>query len=100
MILLGALSALLIASLLAAATCAWLLAGRAVRWPLGPRRGLSPEAALRRHPASQARFLDPAGLFPLDDDDVPAQRPVGPDDDPEFMSALDRLIHGDDYDGR
>jgi hypothetical protein len=100
MMLLGALSALLIASLLAAAVCAWLLAGRAAWWsPPPPRHGMSAEAALRRHPAGRARQLDPAGLISPDADTSPAlRRPAGPDDDPDFIRALERLIRGDNYD--
>jgi hypothetical protein len=29
----------------------------------------------------------------------PPQRPAGPDDDPEFISALERLIRGEDPGG-
>lgn len=96
MMLLGALSALLIAALLAAATCAWLLAGRAFLRPRRPPRpGLGAQAALRRHPAGRgrARHPDPGDL--AGDDPVTApQHPTGPDDDPEFISALERLIRG------
>jgi hypothetical protein len=106
MMLVGALFALLIASLLAAVVCAWLLTGRPARWsPPGGRRGLSAEAALRRHPASRARRLEFPELFgpdpdvPGTDPPQPPARAVGPDDDPQFLSALDRLIHGDNHDG-
>lgn len=100
MMLLGALSALLIAALLAAATCAWLLTGRALWRPRHPPHGgFDAQAALRRHPAGRSRsesehaapaaFGTPGGL-------PEANRPTGPDDDPEFISALERLIRGDD----
>jgi hypothetical protein len=100
MMLLGALSALLIAALLAAATCAWLLTGRALWRPRQPPHGgFDAQAALRRHPAGRSRtetehggpgVFGPAGALPE------ASRPTGPDDDPEFISALERLIRGDE----
>jgi hypothetical protein len=52
----------------------------------GQDRGtpMTADAALARHPASQARRpAEPAQI-----------RPVGPDDDPEFLRKLDRLISG------
>jgi hypothetical protein len=98
MMLLGALSALLIAALLAAATCAWLLTGRALWRPRQPPYGgFDAQAALRRHPAGRSRTehgdfaaFGPPGFLPG------AGRPTGPDDDPEFISALERLIRGDE----
>jgi len=42
--------------------------------------------ALARHPAGRARVAD-------------AVRPRGPDDDPEFLRALDRAIHGNSQAG-
>jgi hypothetical protein len=94
MMLLGALSALLIAALAAAVICAWLLAGRALWRPRQvPPPGLDAQAALRRHPSARARaeqpgLAPPAGSFPA------PSRPTGPDDDPEFIRALERLIRG------
>jgi hypothetical protein len=96
MMLLGALSALLIAALLAAASCAWLLAGQALWRSRRPRRrGLGAQSALWRHPAGRAmqERADPGppapeGIGPH------APRPAGPDDDPDFISALERLIRG------
>jgi hypothetical protein len=96
MMLLGALSALLIAALLAAIICAWLLAGHTLwRSRQLPPAGFDAQAALRRHPSGRARagqagFGGPPGGWDLP---VPG-RPTGPDDDPEFIRALERLIHG------
>lgn len=95
MMLLGALSALLIAALLAAAAYAWLLAGRALWRPRqASRRGLDAEAAFRRHPAARGRMTGPAGPAAAGPPGDRGTRPVGPDDDPEFLSALDWYIHG------
>jgi hypothetical protein len=85
---------------------AWLMLGRPggrlalirrdAAWQARP----GPAAALRRHPAGRATDLsyglDPdaaAGAWPW------AARPVGPDDDAEFLLALERQIReaGDDY---
>jgi hypothetical protein len=94
MVLLGAVSALLIVALLAAARHAW---------PGAPRRGLrsarrpgpGAEAALRRHPAGRGRH---AAMVPGELAGPPSSQwppPAGPDDDPEFIDALGRLIRGD-----
>jgi hypothetical protein len=109
MVLLGAVSALLIVALLAVARRAWRGAGQrfGFRPPARPGRhprrrtrpaarpGPGADAALRRHPAGRGRHAamvpgEPAGA-------PPAQwsAPVGPDDDPEFIDALERLIRGD-----
>ena len=85
MMLLGAVSTLVIALLMAATLGMLLLTGRVWRrtrpsWP--PRR---PDAddALRRHPAGRARHE--AGYSgPV----------IGPDDDPEFINALEWLVRG------
>lgn len=94
---LGALAALLIAALLAAATYAWLLAG-GVLWPrqVG-RRGQDVQAAFRRHPAARTRGVEYVERpRPVPGTCTPhGRRPVGPDDDPEFISALGRMIRGD-----
>jgi len=68
---------------------AWLLLGRPLA---GPTRFTEP-LPLRRnsfrpdgsHPAALARSRHPAGR---------RARPIGPDDDPGFLLALDRLIRG------
>ena len=72
---------------------AWVIARRAARprrWPgrmEGSRTGAgnpvvwTPDAGLRRHPASQRQ-------------DRAARVPIGPDDDDEFLLILDRLISG------
>jgi hypothetical protein len=99
MMLLGALSALLIAALLSAATCAWLLAGQAMwRRRHRPPSGLDAQAALRRHPAGRSR-AEGAGPEPqIQLASPPGAEPAGPDDDPDFISALERLIHGGEAD--
>jgi hypothetical protein len=94
---LGALAALLLAALLAAATYAWLLAGGVFWRPrqVG-RRGQDVQAAFRRHPAARSRdteYFEPAR--PAAREGAPhARRPLGPDDDPEFINALARMIRG------
>jgi hypothetical protein len=76
---------------------AWLLVGRPRRPHLRHRYGrygdgFGPAEALLRHPAAQAAggYVDaanwPAGLG--------APRPLGPDDDPDFLEELNRRIHG------
>lgn len=96
MMLLGALAALLIAALLAAASCGWLLAGQAFwRARRVPRSSLDAQTALRRHPASQAREERASPTATAAAAVTPRQRPAGPDDDPEFIRALERLIRGD-----
>jgi hypothetical protein len=99
MVLLGVLSALLIAGLLVGGMWVWWLAGRALpRHPSGHRRDT--QAALRRHPAGRERWPEPDGLRPLGRPDGPGLRqPTGPEDDPEFISALERLIRGEDPGG-
>jgi hypothetical protein len=99
MVLLGAvaMSALLIMMLLAAARYAWRAAGNRRRrqraaFGLRPRPGA--DAALRRHPAGRGRHVT---LVPGDAGTLSSQwpAPAGPDDDPEFIDALERLIRGD-----
>jgi hypothetical protein len=110
MVLLGAVSALLIVALLAVARRAWRGAGHlglAFRPPAQPGRhprrrtrpaarpGPDADAALRRHPAGRGRH---AAMVPGELADAPPAQwpaPVGPDDDPEFIDALERLIRGD-----
>jgi|SRR5215472_9256383 len=104
MVLLGtvAVSALLTAVLLIAARLAWR-AGSHPRRRMRPafRSGPGADDALRRHPAGRGRHAavvssDPAGAL---SSRWPA--PTGPDDDPEFIDALERLIRGggDTYPG-
>ena len=98
MVLLGVLSALLIAGLLVGGMLVWL-AGRT--FPRHPSRdGRSAQAAIRRHPAGRERWLEPDGLRVLGQPDGRgSEAPTGPDDDPEFISALERLIRGEDPGG-
>ena len=86
---------------------AWLLFGRPSATPARSRRrggrgrrrdltGLDAEAALRRHPAGRARYVQPDdGGWPDEagrSHAVPYARIVGPDDDPEFLRYLDQVI--------
>jgi hypothetical protein len=77
---------------------AWLVVGRPRRpsfrhrmgvYPVG---GFGPADAYRRHPAAQAAasYADSAGGVAF----LAARRPVGPDDDPDFLLELDRRIRG------
>jgi hypothetical protein len=94
----AAVSALLTIALFAAARYAWRVASSARRRPrpaLRGRPGPDAGAALRRHPAGHGQRAslvpgDPAGPLSAQ---WPA--PAGPDDDPEFIDALERLIRGD-----
>jgi hypothetical protein len=101
MMLLGVLSALLIAGLLVGGMWVWWLAGRALPRPgRPPRHRRDTQAALRRHPAGRERWQEPDGLHVLTRPDEPGPgQPTGPDDDPEFISALERLIRGEDPGG-
>jgi|ERR1022692_500400 hypothetical protein len=94
--------ALLITVLPIAGAIAWLLAGRpdpSWRAPMMPQHlaGLprvGPQEAIRRHPAGRAMELGPDGQ-PPDSWDYPATgtfRPIGPDDDPEFLYQLERRL--------
>lgn len=80
---------------------AWLAAGRPDRRgrPLLPRHlegasSFGPQDALRRHPAT--RSMDPGIEVWPSPEELPASevgyRPVGPDDDPEFLEELARRI--------
>lgn len=75
---------------------AWLVAGRPQRlltlhrsnpYPAG---GYGPAESLHRHPAAQAAsgYVEPGGSIGF----LTTPRPVGPDDDPDFLLELDRLI--------
>ena len=92
MVLLGAVSTLVIAVLMAVTLGTLLLTGRMWRRARPPRRpGPAADDALRRHPAGRARHGVPEG---------PGYPPtvMGPDDDPEFINSLGWLIRGDDPD--
>ncbi len=75
---------------------AWLIVGRPQRpgflhrsspYPAG---GFGPQEALRRHPAAQAAgsYSEPMGGVAF----FAAPRPLGPDDDPDFLLELERRI--------
>jgi len=103
MMLLGALSALLIAALVAAVVFAWLLGGGALRHSRRPpRHGPDAEAAFRRHPAGRSRRAGPYDQLAIGQADTSPDlgKPAGPDDDPDFISELERLIRGDGEDDR
>jgi hypothetical protein len=69
-------------------------------WPFGQPYdpvAMDAEAALRRHPAGRARQDWIVEVVQGDvgeeaDDESPSPQPVGPDDDPEFLLYLDRVI--------
>jgi hypothetical protein len=93
MVLLGAYSALLVVALVLGATLAWLVAGRALRQPRQVAAdGLDAQDALRRHPAGRARWEDQPGRGGRTG--AARFRPVGPDDDQEFIDLLGRQIRG------
>jgi hypothetical protein len=79
---------------------AWLLAGRPNRrWdaPLMYRhltssRGLRQQEAFRRHPAGREPESASGPFMGLTES--PDRRPIGPDDDPEFLLELARRIRG------
>jgi hypothetical protein len=105
MVLLGtvAVSALLTAMLLIAARRAWRSASYPRRRSRAAwrkprtifRPGLDADAALRRHPAGRGRHATAVVHGELTGS-LAAQPPVGPDDDPDFIDALERLIRGGD----
>ena len=85
-------------------TAVVFITARAIWWAFRhPRRrlratfrpGPDAESALRRHPAGRGRRV--SGATPSDVGSLSAQfaPPLGPDDDPEFIDALERLIRGD-----
>jgi hypothetical protein len=91
MVLLGVVSTLVIAVLMAATLGALLLTGRAWRRRRPPGQpGLAADDALRRHPAGRARHSGTAEGNP--------GLAIGPDDDPEFISSLEWLIRGGEAD--
>ncbi len=75
---------------------AWLVAGRPRRLLVRrrynpyPAGGFGPAEALHRHPAARAAggYAEPPGSVGF----LTAPRPLGPDDDPEFLLELDRRI--------
>jgi hypothetical protein len=78
---------------------AWLLVGRPRRISLlrpgrSSRVTIGPAEAFRRHPAgrSMGLDLDDDPLYGIDRRQPPPPRPLGPDDDPEFLLELDRRI--------
>ena len=90
MVLLGAVSTLVIAVLMAATLGALLVTGRAWRRRRAPGQpGPAADDALRRHPAGRARHETEEG------NPGPV---VGPDDDPEFINSLEWLIRGGEPD--
>jgi hypothetical protein len=82
--------------LLLGAFFALLTVGSLVRRTRRPRHlarptGPAAEAAFRRHPAGRALTADTEPA-PQPGASRASVRPCGPDDDPEFLSELDRLI--------
>lgn len=81
---------------------AWLVAGRPRRLALHrstpyPPGSFDRAESLYRHPAAQAAggFTESAGPIGY----LTGRRPLGPDDDPEFLLELDRRIRGGRGDG-
>src|SRR6266702_6514754 len=99
--------ALLITVLPVIGAIAWLLAGRPDRsWRIAmPQRlagmpRLGPQEAIRRHPAGRAMGSGADGAQPWDCPAVGHRRPIGPDDDPEFLRELDRrFLDGPGHEG-
>jgi transposase len=78
----------------------WWLAGRTFPRPRRPSQdGRGEQAAIRRHPAGRERWPEPDSLRAQGQPGGALRRPTGPDDDPEFISALERLIRGEDPGG-
>ena len=81
---------------------AWLIAGRpAGLWqaPMMPRhlaglQGVRQQEAFRRHPAGRSDDLG-FELFGAHNGRSSYRRPLGPDDDADFLAELDRRIRGD-----
>ena len=83
---------------------AWLLTGRpARRWraPMVPRHlagtsRIGPAEAIRRHPSGRAAEPGAAERVQGPQMCPPANggRPLGPDDDPDFLRELDRRLRG------
>jgi hypothetical protein len=86
MMLLGAVSTLVIGVLMAATLGMLLLTGRLWRRSRPPRLpGPEADDALRRHPAGRARSGSSGTA-------------IGPEDDPEFINALEWMIRRGDAD--
>lgn len=95
MVQFAAVSALTFAALLGG-MIAWLLSTRRLRQARQRARyGFDAQAAVWRHPAGRGRWPEMDGRRSPRPADPPLARPVGPDDDPEFISALERLIRGE-----
>jgi hypothetical protein len=96
MMVVGVVCALLIAALVAAALCTWLIVGPGLWRRHVPRHGRDTASALRRHPASRGQWAGHADEMPGGWPGVTAvpAGPTGPDDDPEFIRALERMIRG------
>jgi len=66
------------------------------RWPrrLARPEGSAAEAAFRRHPAGRGRYASADDRVSLARPPVSEEWsvPRGPDDDPDFLSELDRII--------
>jgi hypothetical protein len=86
MFLLGAFFALLTVGF-------WLRRARRPR-RMAHLSGPAAEAAFRRHPAGRGLTDADLAAAPLPDAPRSWARPSGPDDDPEFLRELDRLIRG------
>ena len=87
---------------LVGAVSALLTLGFWVCWSWRPRRlarpeGSAAEAAFRRHPAGRGRYASADDRVSLADTPVSEDwaKPRGPDDDPDFISELGRLIRRD-----
>jgi hypothetical protein len=87
---------------LVGAVSALVLLGLWRCWSRRPRRlahpaGSAADAAYRRHPAGRAWLASGDDWVSPDGSAQPADWPVprGPDDDPEFLQELDRVIRGD-----
>ena len=68
------------------------------RWPrrLARPEGSAAEAAFRRHPAARGRYASADDRASLAGAPVSEEwsAPRGPDDDPDFLGELDRIIRG------
>lgn len=97
MLVRAAVPALLIVALLASSMWAWLSGRRLRRIRQRSRYGLEAQAALWRHPAGRGRW--PESRDQMTGEASAYRRPIGPEDDPDFIRALERLIRGEDQGG-
>lgn len=98
MLVRGVVPALLIAALLASSMYAWLSGRRLRRIRQRSRYRLEAQAALWRHPAGRGRW--PESRDHMTGGSAPVSgRPTGPEDDPDFIRALERLIRGEEDQG-